>query len=466
MQQFDVIVIGGGPGGYVAAIKAAQMGMSTAVAEKSPTFGGTCLNVGCIPTKVMVHSAELWEGMGRLGEHGITVEKGSYHFSMPALMKRKERIVGGLTRGIASLLKKNNVSVFQGTASFDNPHDVRVTGADGAETLLHGRHIVIATGSTAKALPHIPFGGPVLSSTEMLSLEAPPARLAVIGAGAVGVEFASIYASLGSEVVIIEMLPHLVPLEDEEISAELEKIFRKRKIKFHLQARVEGCEVTGEGAKLRVRAADGTESEQLFDKVLLAVGRAPYTEGLRLENAELATDRGFLRVNSFCQTTVPHIYAIGDVIPTPQLAHVASAEGIMAIHHIAGQPVQPIEYRNIPSCTYSSPQVASTGLTERQAAEAGYTVKVGKFPFMAVGKAKIEDMVDGFVKIVTDAASGEILGAHMIGAISTELIGEMVLAVGEECSAHDLAHTIHPHPTISEAVMEAAHAAFDGAIHI
>ncbi|MBP7867240.1 MAG: dihydrolipoyl dehydrogenase [Acidobacteria bacterium] len=466
MNEFDVIVIGGGPGGYVAAIKAAQLGLKTALAEKAPTFGGTCLNVGCIPTKVMVHSSELWEHIERLGEHGIVVEKGSYRFDMGALMKRKERIVGGLTRGIGSLLRKNAVTTFRGTAAFTDPHTVKVGSPEGGEELLHAKNIVVATGSVAKELPHIRFGGPVLSSTEMLSLDAPPKRLAVIGAGAVGVEFASIYAALGSEVTVVEMLPHLLPLEDEEVSVELEKVFKRRRIKYRLNSAVDRLDTLENGARLHIRSATGETAEADFDKVLLAVGRAPFTEGLDLDKAGLATERGYIRVDNYCRTYVPHIYAIGDVIPTPQLAHVASAEGITAAAHLAGRPVRPMSYKSIPACTYSAPQVGSVGMTEAKAKEMGYAVKVGRFPFMGVGKAKIEDMTDGFVKIVSDASTGEILGVHMIGAVSTELVGGMVLALNLECTAEELAQAVHPHPTVSEAVMEAAHAAHDKAIHL
>ena len=350
---------------------------------------------------------------------------------------------------------------------FVDEHTVAVEKDGQAAETLRGRFIVIATGSEPKALPHIRFDGErILSSTDMLRLPEPPKTLAVIGAGAVGVEFASIYADLGSKVTLIEMLPHLLPLEDEEVSQELEKAFKKRKIAYLLQAAVQGVEARPDGAALSVKDAAGKVQEVVAEKVLLAVGRAPYTAGLDLEKIGLATERGCLPVNEYCQTRIPHIYAIGDVIPTPQLAHVGSAEGILAVSHLAGKHVRPIAYRSVPGCTYSSPQVASAGWTEKKAREAGVEVKVGKFPFSAIGKGKIEDFTEGFVKIVTDAKTGEILGVHMIGAIATELVAETVLALNLECTAEELASTIHPHPTISEALMEAAHAAHDKAIHI
>jgi dihydrolipoamide dehydrogenase len=465
MSEFDVIVIGSGPGGYVAAIKAAQLGLKTAIVEKDASFGGTCLNVGCIPTKVMIHSAEFFARMGSAADHGVVVD--GFRFDMGRMHKRKDRIVTTLTKGVGFLLKKNGVTSFQGVGSFVDEHTVAVAKDGQAAETLRGRFIVIATGSEPKALPHIRFDGErILSSTDMLRLAEPPQTLAVIGAGAVGVEFASIYADLGSKVTLVEMLPHLLPLEDEEVSQELEKAFKKRKIAYLVQAAVQGVEARPDGAALSVKDAAGKVQEVVAEKVLLAVGRAPYTAGLGLEKIGLATERGCIPVNEFCQTRIPHIYAIGDVIPTPQLAHVGSAEGILAVSHLAGKHVRPIAYRSVPACTYSSPQVASTGWTEKKAREAGVEVKVGKFPFSAIGKGKIEDFTEGFIKIVTDAKTGEILGAHMIGAIATELVAETVLALNLECTAEELASTIHPHPTISEALMEAAHAAHDQAIHI
>ncbi len=465
MSEFDVIVIGSGPGGYVAAIKAAQLGLKTAIVEKDPSFGGTCLNVGCIPTKVMIHSAEFFARMEGAADHGVVVD--GFRFDMGRMHKRKDRIVTTLTKGVAFLLKKNGVTSFQGIGSFVDEHTVAVMKDGQAAETLRARFIVIATGSEPKALPHIRFDGErILSSTDMLRLPEPPRTLAVIGAGAVGVEFASVYADLGSKVTLIEMLPHLLPLEDEEVSQELEKAFKKRKIAYLLGAAVQGLEARPDGAALSVKDAAGKVQEVVAEKVLLAVGRAPYTAGLGLEKISLATERGFIPVNEYCQTRIPHIYAIGDVIPTPQLAHVGSAEGLLAVSHLAGKHVRPIAYRSVPGCTYSSPQVASAGWSERKAREAGVEVKVGKFPFSAIGKGKIEDFTEGFIKIVTDARTGEILGAHMIGAVATELVAETVLALNLECTAEELASTIHPHPTISEALMEAAHAAHDRAIHI
>lgn len=464
MKEFDVAVIGSGPGGYVAAIRAAQLGLRTAVIEKDASFGGTCLNVGCIPTKAMIHSAEHYEAMAHLEELGILVD--GYRFDMDRMHKRKDKIVTILTKGIAFLFKKNDVTAFRGTGAFSDPHTISVTSPDGSAEEIRARHIIIATGSVPRALPHIQFDQRIiLSSTEMLRLPEVPPSLAVIGAGAVGVEFACIYAALGSQVTVIEMLPHLLPLEDTEVSEELERSFKKRKIKFQTQSVVEKAELKDNSAVLTIKSGNGQTAGQEFSKVLLAVGRSPNTEGLGLEKTGLATERGFIPVDDRCRTHVPHIFAIGDVIATPQLAHVASAEGILAASVIAGRSVHPVNYKNIPSCTYSSPQVGSAGWTERKAREAGVDVKIGKFPFSALGKAKIENFTEGFIKIVTDAKTGEILGVHMIGALATELVAETVLAMNLECTAEELAAAIHPHPTLSEALMEAAHAAHEKAIH-
>jgi dihydrolipoamide dehydrogenase len=465
MKEYDVVVIGSGPGGYVAAIKSAQLGLETALIEKDSAFGGTCLNVGCIPTKVMIHSSELYDEMNHIKEHGVVVD--GFRFDMELLHKRKKKIVTKLTKGVAYLLKKNKVTTYQGRGSFVDPHTISITPDEGEARQIRARHVIIATGAVPKELPHIKFNGEtILNSTHMLDLPEPPSSLAVIGAGAVGVEFASVYAFLGSQVTIIEMLPNLLPLEDEEISQELEKAFKKRKIDFHLNSVVEAVRPGENGTILSVKDKEGNISELTMDKVLLAVGRAPYTEGLAMENAGLKTEKGFIPVDEHCRTSVGHIFAIGDVVATPQLAHLASAEGIMAANLIAGHDVHPVNYGNVPACTYSFPQVGSTGLTEKAAREKGHEVKVGKFPFSAIGKAMIEDSTTGFVKIVTDAKLGEVLGVHMIGAIATEHISEMVLAINLECTAEELALAIHPHPTISEALMEAAHAAHDQAVHI
>jgi len=465
MKEYDVVVIGSGPGGYVAAIKAAQLGLETALVEKDDSFGGTCLNVGCIPTKVMIHSSELYEEMSHVREHGVVVE--NIQFDMQLMHKRKKKIVTKLTKGVAYLLKKNKVTTYPGRGSFVDPHTIAITPGEGEPEQVKARHVIIATGSVPRELPHIKFDGQkILNSTHMLDLPEPPESLAVIGAGAVGVEFASVYSFLGSQVTIIEMLPHLLPLEDEEISQELEKAFKKRKIDYHLHSVVEEVRPGDKGMILVVKDKEGNVQELQMEKVLLAVGRAPYTDGLALDKAGLATEKGFIPVDEHCRTRVSHIFAIGDVVATPQLAHLASAEGIMVARLIAGQPVHPVNYANVPACTYSFPQVGSTGLTEQAAREKGHEVKIGKFPFSAIGKAMIEDSTEGFIKIVTDARLGEVLGVHIIGAIATEHISEMVLAINLECTAEELALAIHPHPTISEALMEAAHAAHDLAVHI
>ncbi|MBN2430195.1 MAG: dihydrolipoyl dehydrogenase [Acidobacteria bacterium] len=465
MKEYDVVVIGSGPGGYVAAIKSAQLGLETALIEKDDSYGGTCLNVGCIPTKVMIHSSELYDNMNHIREHGVVVE--NVHFDMDLLHKRKKKIVTKLTKGVAYLLKKNKVTTYQGRGSFVDPHTIAIMPGEGDTEEIKARHVIIATGSVPKELPHIKFDGErILNSTHMLDLPEPPKSLAVIGAGAVGVEFASIYAFLGSQVTLIEMLPHLLPLEDEEISLELEKAFKKRRIDYHLNSVVKEVRPGDDGMILVVKDKEGNVRELQMDKVLLAVGRAPYTDGLSLEYAGLKPEKGFIPVDELCRTEVEHIFAIGDVVATPQLAHLASAEGIMVAKIIAGQAIHPVNYSTVPACTYSFPQVGSTGLSEKAAREKGHDVKIGKFPFSAIGKAMIENSTDGFIKIVTDAKLGEVLGVHIIGAIATEHISEMVLAINLECTAEELALAIHPHPTISEALMEAAHAAHDLAIHI
>ena len=466
MSEFEVIVIGSGPGGYVAAIKAAQLGLKTAIVEKDPSFGGTCLNVGCIPTKVMIHSAEFFARMGSAADHGVVVD--GFRFDMGRMHKRKDRIVTTLTKGVGFLLKKNGVTSFQGTGSFVDEHTVAVAKDGQAAETLRGRFIVIATGSEPKALPHIRFDGErILSSTDMLRLPEPPGTLAVIGAGAVGVEFASIYADLGSQVTLIEMLPHLLPLEDEEVSQELEKAFKKRKIAYLLQAAVQ--EVAGPsrrrgavGQGRRRPGAGGGGGEGPAGRGPGALHRRP---GPR-ENRPGHREGLHPRQRVLPDPPPPHLRHRGrdpDAAAGPRRLG-GRDPGRQATW--PGKHVRPITYRSVPGCTYSSPQVASAGWSEKKAREAGVEVKVGKFPFSAIGKGKIEDFTEGFIKIVTDAKTGEILGVHMIGAIATELVAETVLALNLECTAEELAATIHPHPTISEALMEAAHAAHDRAIHI
>jgi dihydrolipoamide dehydrogenase len=465
LKDFQVIVIGSGPGGYVAAIRAASNGLKTAIVEKDPFLGGTCLHRGCIPTKALLHSAEVYDECKHADELGISIE--NLKIDVATVYKRKNRIVGKLSKGIAFLMKKRKVEVFTGLGSFVDAGTIRVAGPDGEETI-KGDHIVIATGSVPMSLPHMePDGKSIINSDHILQMEEIPGRLAVVGSGAVGVEFASIFRSFGSEVALIELLPHLLPLEDEECAAELDRSFKARGIKNYI-----GTEVTAiapaagkKGAVLSL-SKDAQASSLEVDKVLVAIGRRPVTDGLGHEAIGVEMDGRFIRVDEYMRTSVPNVYAIGDVVKTPQLAHVASAEGILAMDHIAGRHVDPIDYEKIPSCTYSQPEVASVGLTEKTARERGYDVRVGKFPFSAIGKAMIVGKTGGFVKIVSEARYDEVLGVHIIGPKATELIAEACLGMKLETTVEEIAHTVHAHPTLSEAMLEAAHGVYGEAIHI
>ncbi len=477
-EDFDLIIIGSGPGGYVAGIRAGQLGLRVAVVEKDPKFGGTCLHRGCIPTKALLHTASLLDEIRGAGEHGIQV-------AAPALdiaraHDRKRKVVDKNARGIEALFKKYKVTgMIQGTGRLTGPHEVEVDGPEGRRTL-RTRFVMIATGSVPRDVPVAPADGErILNSDHVLQLERVPKSIAVLGAGAVGTEFASLYASFGSEVTLVEMLPRILPIEDEEVSAELEKALRRRKIKVLTGARLSAAERTESGVRLTVErqgkaAGPGTPatpaaptSPTIIEAELLlsAVGRRPVTEGLGLEALGIELERGYVKVNPLMQTAVPHIYAIGDVVNTPWLAHVASAEGILAVEHMAGQTVRPINYDHVPSCTYCDPEVGSVGLSEARARERGYEVAVGKFPFTALGKAAIIGHTGGFVKVVRETRYDELLGVHIIGPSATDLIAEACAALQMEATDEELLHTIHAHPTLSEAVGEAAHAAYGHAIH-
>ena len=462
-ESFDLIILGSGPGGYVAGIRAGQLGLKTLVVERDPKFGGTCLHRGCIPTKALLHTAELLDEIRDASTFGIEVAAPT--LDVAKAHERKRKVVEKNARGIESLFKKYKVDgMARGSGRLIGPHEVEVEGEGGTRRYT-ARFIMLATGSVPRDIPIAKADGErILNSDHILLLERVPRSLAVLGAGAVGTEFASMFASFGSEVTLIEMLPRILPIEDEEVSSELERALRKRKIKVMTGTTLGGVERTDNGVRLQLTR--GEKQETLEAELLLsAVGRRPVTEGIGLEALGIKLERGYVEINALMQTAVPHIYAIGDIVNTPWLAHVASAEGILAVEHMAGQPVKPLNYDRVPSCTYCEPEVGSVGLTEARAKERGYEVAVGKFPFMALGKAAILNRTTGFVKIVRDTKYDEVLGVHIIGAHATDLIAEACAALTLEATDEDLVRTIHAHPTLSEAVGEAAHAALGHAIH-
>jgi len=461
-NQFDLIVIGSGPGGYVAAIRAAQLGLKTAVVEKDPSFGGTCLHRGCIPTKALLHTASMLDEIRGASKIGISVA--APELDLGKAQKYKAGVVTKNAKGIEFLFKKNKITGLHGFGRLTGSHTVEVE-ADGT-TAYEAKNVLVATGSVPRELPFAPFDGErILSSDHVLELERVPKSLAVLGAGAVGTEFASIYASYGSKVTLIEMLPRVLPIEDEEISAELQKALGKRKIDVRVDTKLHNVETEGDGVRMTLVDGRGKESHLEAEVLLVAVGRAPVSDGIGLDELGIGRERGYVEVNEFMQTALSHVYAIGDVVATPWLAHVASAEGILAAEHMAGQEVRPINYDHVPSCTYCEPEVGSVGLTEAKARERGYDVAVGKFPFSALGKAAILKRPEGFVKVVRETKYDELLGVHIIGAHATDLIAEACVALRVESTTEELFRTMHAHPTLSEAVMEAAHAAFGHSIH-
>ncbi|HEX7183536.1 MAG TPA: dihydrolipoyl dehydrogenase [Thermoanaerobaculia bacterium] len=462
-EEFDLIIIGSGPGGYVAGIRAGQLGLKTAVVERDPKFGGTCTHRGCIPTKALLHTAAVLDEIHEAKDFGIEVA--APKLDIVKAQDRKQKVVDSNAKGIEFLFKKNKVTgILRGTGRMTGPNEVEVEGPDGKKTY-GARFVMIATGSVPRDVPIAPVDGErILNSDHILELKQVPKSLAVLGAGAVGTEFASIYRSFGSEVTLIEMLPRVLPIEDEEVSAELQKALRKRGIEVMTGTKLQSVERTDNGVRLKLEGGkkDTVEAEML----LVAIGRRPVTENLGLEALGVELERGYVKVNPTMQTAVPHIYAIGDVINTPWLAHVASAEGILAVEHMAGRKVKPLNYDRVPSCTYCEPEVASVGLTEAKAKERGYDVGIGKFPLSALGKARILGKTAGFVKIVRDKKYDEVLGIHIIGAHATDLIAEACVTLQMEGTNEELMHTMHAHPTLSEAVMEAAHAAQGEPIHI
>lgn len=454
---FDVTVIGAGPGGYVAAIRAAQVGLKTAIIERDQDLGGTCLLRGCIPTKELLHSAHVYDLVSDPNEFGVSIEGFKLHFDK--VMARKNKVVGRLSKGVEFLMKKNRITVFKGHGRLEGNGRVTVTGADGAVREVPTRHVILATGSAPRLLPGVEVQSPrVVTSDQLLDFDHVPKSMVVLGAGAVGVEFASVFKRFGSDVTILELLPRLVPIEDEETSAELQKSFRRRKIQVMTSTRFESVTVHPDDVEIRYTGSDGQPGTLRAETLLIAVGRRPVTDGLGLENTRIVTDRGYIQVDEFMRTAEPNVYAIGDVIPTPWLAHVASKEGCVAAEHIAGRNPRPINYQLVPNCTYCEPEIGSVGLTEAKAREKGYEVKVGKFPFSALGKAIILGETEGFVKVVSDARYDEVLGVHIMGPHATDLLAEACVALGLEATTEELGHIMHAHPTLSEAVMEAAEA--------
>jgi dihydrolipoamide dehydrogenase len=456
-EQFDVTIIGAGPGGYVAAIRAAQLGLKTAIIERDKDLGGTCLLRGCIPTKELLHSAHVYETVSDPKEFGVSVEGFKLHFDK--VMERKNKVVGRLSKGVDFLMKKNKITVFKGHGKLEGKGRVTVTDAAGNKQDIPTKNVIIATGSAPRLLPGVDVKSPrVVTSDQLLDFDHVPKSMVVLGAGAVGVEFASVFKRFGSEVTIVELLPRLVPIEDEETSAELQKSFRRRKINVMTNTRFESVKVNADDVEISYTGADGQPGQIKAETLLIAVGRRPVTDGLGLENTKIETDRGYLKVDEFMRTAEPNVYAIGDVIPTPWLAHVASKEGCLAAEHIAGKNPHPINYNLVPNCTYCEPEIGSVGLTEAKAKEKGYDVKVGKFPFSALGKAIILGETEGFVKIISDAKYDEILGVHIMGPHATDLLGEACVALGLEATTEALGHIMHAHPTLSESIMEAAEA--------
>jgi len=463
-MAYDLIVIGSGPGGYSAAVRAGQYGLKTAIVEKDPKLGGTCLHVGCIPTKALLHTADVWERFVRSGEDGISCDNPRIEYDK--VLQRKNGIVSKHAKGVEFLMKKNKVDVIRGFGVLKGRGKVEVRSEKGTQ-VLETKNVIIATGSEARLLPGLKADDVILTNIEILDMPAIPKTLAIIGAGAVGVEFASIFNRFGTKVTVLEMLPRIVPIEDEEVSKELERVFKKTGIRVETGAKAEEIQRTENGVRFCAVLANGKRETIEAEKLLVAVGRKPNTENIGLEGTKVELDRGFIKVNQFQQTGEPGVYAIGDVVGgTPLLAHVATMEGMVAVAHMAGKPATPINKNRIPSATYTEPGIGSVGLTEAQARAAGLKVKVGKFPFSANSKASILGRHDGFVKVVSDEKFGEILGVHIIGPEAFELVSEAVTAMSAEATVDTMTSTIHAHPTLYEAMGEAFNAVYGQAINV
>jgi dihydrolipoamide dehydrogenase len=465
LKQFDLSVVGSGPGGYVAAIRAAQLGLKTAIIEKDQ-LGGVCLNWGCIPSKALLTNAKVYKQILEADKWGISVE--NVNFDISKIIQRSRDVSKSISKGVAFLMKKNKIEVITGKATFESPDQLLISNPSGeAVSTVKSSNIILATGARARSIPGIEIDGEqIITSRHALELAHIPKSIAIIGAGAIGCEFGYFYNSFGSEVTLIEMMDHLLPIEDEEVSKELERSFKKQKINFRLGTKVTQSTKSTAGVSLALETQDGTKEELTAEIVLCAIGVLGNVEGLGLEDIGVRVEKGSIPVDEWYQTNVDGVFAIGDVIGAPWLAHVASHEGIVCAEKIAGETPRPVDYQSIPACTYCQPQVASVGMTENQAKEAGYEVKVGKFPFRALGKARASQALDGFVKLVFDENHGELLGAHIIGEDATELIAELVTAKTLETTYLELLKSVHAHPTLSEAVMEAAGGAYGEQIHL
>lgn len=462
-MKYDLIIIGTGPGGYVAAIRAAQLKMNVAVVERE-NLGGICLNWGCIPTKSLLKSAQVYDYFKHAEDYGIKLE-GEAKPDFDKIIQRSRTVADGMSKGIQFLLKKNKIDVIEGSGKLLAPGKVEVE-KDGKKSTVEANHIILATGARSKELPHIKQDGKkIIGYRQAMTLPKQPKSMLVMGSGAIGSEFAAFYNSIGTEVTLVEFLPSIVPVEDEEVSKQLERNFKKSKIKVLTNSSVESVDTSGDLCKIKIKTPKG-EVEVEAEIVLSAVGVTPNIENIGLEELKVELENGKIKVDEYYNTNVKAVYAIGDIVGGPALAHVASAEGITCVEKIAGLNPEPVDYKNIPGCTYTNPEVASVGMTEKAAKEAGYEIKVGKFPFSASGKASASGQKDGFVKLIFDAKYGELLGAHMIGANVTEMIAEMVVSRKLEITGHELIKSIHPHPTMSEAIMEAAAAAYGEVIHL
>lgn len=463
-MKFDIVILGSGPGGYVTAIRASQLGFKVAVVEKE-NLGGICLNWGCIPTKALLKSAQVFDYLKHASDYGLTIN-GEVDKDFGAVIKRSRGVAEGMSKGVQFLMKKNKIEVIDGFGKVLPGKKVEVTKEDGTKTEISADHIIIATGARSRELPNLPQDGKkVIGYRQALTLPEQPKKMIIVGSGAIGVEFAYFYNAMGTEVTIVEFMPNIVPVEDEEISKQFERSLKKTGINVMTNSSVERVDTSGNGVKAFVKTAKGEEVLEA-DVLLSAVGIKSNIENIGLEEVGIVVDRDKIIVNEYYQTNVEGYYAIGDVVPGQALAHVASAEGILCVEKIAGLHVEPLDYGNIPGCTYAQPEIASVGLTEKKAIEAGYEIKVGKFPFSASGKAKAAGTPDGFVKVIFDAKYGEWLGCHMIGAGVTDMIAEAVVARKLETTGHEILKAVHPHPTMSEAVMEAVAAAYDEVIHL
>jgi dihydrolipoamide dehydrogenase len=462
-MNYDLIVIGSGPGGYVAAIRASQLGLKTAIVEKE-SLGGVCLNWGCIPTKALIKSAEVFEYINHAAEYGIKV--GSSEIDFEAMIKRSRGVADGMSKGVQFLMRKNKIDVVMGTGKLKSKGTVTVTNANGETQDITATHIILATGGRSRELPNLKQDGKkVIGYRQAMILPKKPESMIVVGSGAIGIEFAYVYNAIGTKVTVVEFLDNIVPLEDEEVSKQLSRILKKQGINIMTSSNVESVDSSGDICKVQVKTATGVETLEA-EIVLSAVGISTNLEGLGLEENGVQTDRGKVVVDDFYKTNIEGVYAIGDIVKGQALAHVASAEGIICVEKIAGQNPHPLDYNNIPGCTYCSPEVASVGYTEKAAKAAGYEIKVGKFPFSASGKASAAGAKDGFVKLIFDAKYGEFLGAHMIGHNVTEMLAEVVTARKLEATGHEIIKSVHPHPTMSEAIMEAAADAYGEVIHL